>query len=268
MRPIALKEALDNYFATQEGVNAKARLDRAHRKLTVMPPEDRKAHTARNGPNKWRPIKDSLTNTLGRKCWYTEVELVGAPLAIDHYRPICDYWWLSFDPGNYRLACPWANSPEHNAAHGCAGGKGDNFPLIAPGVRATNNDELRDERPVILDPCEAEDCHLLAFQIDGRPVIHPDFVDDLVAVQRVEASKILLNLDHPEFNSKREQLYHEICEDVGLYEALPAPSPNRNVIRQRLASRVASNAPFSVAARQYLGMRKDLDWVADLLRVA
>jgi hypothetical protein len=30
-----------------------------------------------------------------------------------------------------------------------------------------------------------------------------------------------LNLDHPDFNSKHEQLYHDIAEDVKAHEALP-----------------------------------------------
>ena len=230
-----------------------------------MHAEHRKSHTARNGANKWKPLKEALTTALGNKCWYTEVELIGAPLAVDHYRPICDYWWLTFDSENYRIACPWANSSEHNAKHGCAGGKGDQFPLLPPGVRAATRDELGSERPVILDPCDARDCALLAFQADGRPVIHPDFANNPIAVERVERSKIILNLDHPEFNSKREQLYHAIEEDVNTYEDLPEHSANRDVIRARMESRIATNAQFSVAAQHYLRMYRNFAWVDALL---
>ena len=77
---------------------------------------------------------------------------------------------------------------------------------------------------------------------------------------------MFLNLDHPDFNSKREQLYHYIAEDVNTYEALPADSPSRTTIRGRMEQRLAVNAPFSTAARYYLQLHRHLSWVEDLLR--
>jgi len=268
MRHIDLNNLLTQILADDAGKKAKARLLRAHKKSAQMQPAARKAHTGRNGPNKWKPIKDLATATVGPKCWYTEVELVGAPLAVDHYRPVCDYWWLAYDPENYRIACPWANSSEHNEVHGCAGGKGDNFPLLAPGLRAKGKNKLRVEKPVILDPCKAADCELLAFQTDGRPVLNPVFAGNAVAVQRVEESKILLNLDHPEFNSKREQLCTIIKDDVRAHEALPEGSPERTTTRNRVATRLAPKAPFSTAARFYLSLHRHHEWVQDILDAA
>lgn len=266
MRHIDHRTLLIDLLADGLGATAKARLLRAHRKLQRMAEADRSAHTKRNGPNKWKPIKDLFTSNIGLKCWYTEVSLVGAPLAVDHYRPVCDYWWLTFEAENYRLACPWANSPAHNAQHGCAGGKGDNFPLIAPSVRATTVAELPSELPVILDPCNPADCELLAFQIDGRPVLNPKFAHDAVARQRVEESKILLNLDHPDFNSKREQLCRDIAIDVNACEALPVGSAERAELCARLVNKLAPSAPFSAAARCYLKGHRHLGWVEDILR--
>jgi hypothetical protein len=207
-----------------------------------------------------------MTVQLGNKCWYTEAELVGADLAIDHYRPKCDYWWLAFDVRNYRIACPFANSPKHNEEHGCAGGKGDSFPLLPPGIRGTDEESVKLERPVILDPCKKEDCDLLAFQADGRPILNPVYAADPIAGRRVEESKVLLNLDHPDFNSKREQLYHAIAEDVKVYEALPEDSQSRVDIRVRIERRLAASAPFSTAARYYLQVHRNLNWVEELLK--
>jgi hypothetical protein len=265
MRYINHQALLNQLFADEPGAKMKARLARAHKKLGAMADADRGPHTKRNGPNKWKPVKDGLTAVIGLKCWYTEVELIGAPLAVDHYRPVCNYWWLTFEAENYRLACPWANSPEHNAQHGCAGGKGDNFPLLHPGVRATAVAELPNEVPVILDPCKQADCELLAFQADGRPVLNPVFAHDAVAAQRVEQSKILINLDHPAFNSKREQLCRDIADDVRTSEALPAGSPARIPIEARIEGRLAPAAPFSAAARCYLKGHRHLDWVEAIL---
>lgn len=269
MRHIQLNPLLAQFFAHADGQKAKAQLDWAHKKLArKRTPKTRKNYIDNNGSRKWKSIKDRLTATFGQKCWYTEVELIGAPLAIDHYRPVCDYWWLAFDAENYRVSCPWANSPEHNAQHGCAGGKGDNFPLLPPALRATRRSELPNEQPVILDPCRSQDCDLLAFRADGHPILNPNFAADAVAAQRVEQSKILLNLDHPDFNSKREQLCNAIADDVRIHEALPADSPERVTIRNRLESRLVPNAPFSTAALFYLKLHRHLDWVEDIVNPA
>jgi hypothetical protein len=237
-------------------------------KLVGMLPEERQGYIRRNGPRKWSPIKNWLTDKLGKKCWYTETDLVGAHLAIDHFRPVCDYWWLTFDASNYRIACAFANSPEHNPLHGCAGGKGDEFPLLGTGLRAKGRNKLRCEKPVILDPCDKADCDLVAFQADGRPVLNPAHAADPIALRRVEESKILLNLDHPDFNSKREQLCNEIADDVQAYEELPVGAPARATISARLEARLAPLAHFSSAAKYYLRLHRHLDWVEALLATA
>lgn len=266
MHYIPINELLTKIFSDPEGAKEKLRLERAHTKLTKMLPAVRIAYTRRNGGNKWRPIKDRLTDQLGRICWYTEVEVIGAPLVIDHYRPVCNYWWLAYDAENYRVACPWANSPEHNTLHGSSGGKGDNFPLMPPARMATQRSEIPNETPVILDPCNGADCNLLAFQVDGRPILNPDFIGDTVAEYRVVKSVILLNLDHPDFNTKREQLCNAIRDDVRTHEDLPVDSPNRALIRDRIKCRLEATSEFNTAARFYLQLHRYLDWVEDILR--
>lgn len=108
---------------------------------------------------------------------------------------------------------------------------------------------------------------MLAFQADGRPILHPLYADDPVAKERVETSKILLNIDHPDFNAKRERLYHDIAEDVKTYEALPENSGSRADIRNRMERRLAANASFSTAARYYLQVHRHLNWVEELLKI-
>ena len=265
MRHIDLHSLLKQIFSGEPGRTLKERLQKAHKKLAGMPGAQRKAHARRNGSNKWKPVKDQARAILGQKCWYTEAELLGAPLVIDHFRPVGDYWWLTYDPENYRVACPWANSAEPNALHNQVGGKGDKFPLLAPAVRAKGKNKLWIEKPVILDPCNAADCELLAFDALGRPVLNPAYAGDAVATQRVEASKILLNLDHGDFNTKREQLCNAIANDVQRHEDLMPHSNQRGVIRAELAARIAPNAPFSAAARFYLRYHRHLDWVEEIL---
>ena len=266
MRYIALNDLIAEIFADAEGGEVKQRLLRAQRKSVRMAPRLRLGHIRRNGTNKWSPIKDRLTSKLGNKCWYTEAELVGAHLTIDHYRPICFYWFLAYEPENYRVACPFANSPEHNLEHGLAGGKGEKFPLLPPQRRARVTNSLRIEKPIILDPCNQADCELLAFQSDGRPVLNPQKVNDLTAAERVEESKILLNLDHPDFNTKREQLYHDIADDVKTFKELPEGADGRTTIRDRMKRRLGPKSAFSTAARHYLQLHRNFDWVEELLQ--
>jgi hypothetical protein len=74
-----------------------------------------------------------------------------------------------------------------------------------------------------------------------------------------------LNLDHPDFNSKREQLCSDIADDVRTHEALPADSAERTAIRNRISGRLAPSAPYSTAARFYVQLHRHLDWVQDIL---
>lgn len=265
MRYIALDDLIKTIFAIPAGEKDRRRLENAHLVAKNRKGPLRHKYINNNGTGKWSPLKNRMTTLLGNKCWYTEAELVGADITIDHYRPKCDYWWLAFDVKNYRLACPYSNSQKFNAEHGFAGGKGDEFPLLPPGIRATCKSKLKNEKPVILDPCRKEDCDLIVFEADGRPIINPVYAADPIAVRRVNESKLLLNLDHPDFNSKREQLCVSISEDVLTYEELPAISPQRDAIQKRMESRLSAKAAFSSAARHFLQFHRHLKWVDDLL---
>ncbi len=282
MRHVAIDDLLQSIFATSEGKKDKKRLEKAHQTVTKRPVNNRAAHIDANGvqkklvkgrsayiddngATKWTPLKNQFTAILGNKCWYTEAELVGASLTIDHYRPKCDYWFLAFKADNYRVACPFANSPKHNEEHGCAGGKRDRFPLLDPSKKATGIQSIKHEQPVILDPCNEDDCKLIAFQSDGRPVLHPDYMNDPIAVNRVNQSKLLLNLDHPHFNTKREQLCRDIDRDVKSYLNSAHDPTHQKDISDSLASKITKTAPFSTAARQYLCAYRNHEWIADLL---
>lgn len=267
MRYIDLKSLLALIKTTPAGAKEFKTLAKAHRDLAVRFAHDRSDYIKRNGSKKWSPFKGRITRVLGHKCWYTEAEPTGGDLVVDHYRPKGSYWFLAFDEENYRIACAYANSPHHNSEHGCAGGKGEAFPLLDPRNKAKGRNSIKNERPVILDPCNKDDCKLIAFQLDGRPVLHPDYKTDKVALERVEMSKILLNLDHPDFNSKREQLRKAIDRDVKSHENSFDDPKHQEDLRNNLAQLISKNAPFSIAARQYLSAHRHLDWVSDLLNL-
>ncbi len=135
-----------------------------------------------NGNTTWRHVKGCLEETSNRKCWYTESKNPGCLYDVDHFRPKARkedgdgvvqywYWFLAFDPENYRLSCQFSNRLNINPESGLTGGKGDRFPLLGGQAHATTKAEIASENPVLLDPCNSDDCDLLEFQPDGRPVV-------------------------------------------------------------------------------------------------
>ena len=83
---------------------------------------------------------------------------------------------------------------------------------------------------------------------------------------RVEESKVLLNLDHPEFNAERGELYEQIKWEVEAHDDLPPGGASQLKARHKLAVRVRADQPFSAAARTYLRFFRDRDWVEQLRR--
>jgi hypothetical protein len=265
MRFIPINKLLREIARTEGGARKIKRLHNAHKRLIRMSWVERKRFLARNGAKKWSPMKDELTALVGNKCWYTELAMLGAPLTIDHFRPQKHYWFLALEPSNFRIACSYSNSLYHNPLYGCAGGKGDEFPLLGHDGRAKGKSKLRRETPVLLDPCNADDCKLIVFQETGRPIVNPRFRADPHSVQRVQQSLILFNIDHPDFNTQREQLYFDIRDDIKMYNELPAGADSRLTITQRMERRINPRASFSVAAKQYLQRYRNLDWVEAIL---
>jgi len=169
----------------------------------------------------WRKVKKCLEKASNRKCWYTESKNPGCLYDVDHFRPKARktdgdgviqywYWFLAFDPKNYRLSCQFSNRLNINPETGQTGGKGDQFPLLGGQAHATTKAEIVIENPVLIDPCNSDDCDLLEFQPDGRPVVSHIHRGNPDARYRVEQSKLLLNLDFPTFNEDREALYNKI----------------------------------------------------------
>ena len=68
---------------------------------------------------------------------------------VEHFRPKAKvgdsagnvehwYWFLAFNPTNYRLSSQLSNRPNSNAVLGETGGKGNRFPLCPGSTRATD----------------------------------------------------------------------------------------------------------------------------------
>jgi hypothetical protein len=237
-----------------------------------------KSEAVAAGNRHWRPMKEELERLVGRKCWYTESKNSGCLNDLEHFRPkgkVTDnngtlihwYWFLAFNPINYRLSAQIPNRLNDNIVLGATGGKGDNFPLLNGSIHGTNLAGALVEMPALLDPCCEEDTNLIEFHPDGRPVISRQFSDDKTAVYRVKQSNLLLNLDYSSFNEDREALYNKIrslIEDRGdgYYEAGNCALEDT---KQDLRNLMLPESEYSKAAECYIRGFRDRRWVEELL---
>ena len=127
----------------------------------------------------------------------------------------CGYWWLAFEWRNYRYSCTFCNSRRVDLDGGTEGGKHDHFPLFDETRRArTPAEDLDQEQPFLLDPCDPADPVLLWFDEDGRPVPSPTTCPDVDCYlgQRALISIRLLHLDHVDLVERRRALCNRIRE--------------------------------------------------------
>lgn len=232
-------------------------------------------NTIDGGNSTWGRTKATLERASKRKCWYTESKNPGCVNDVDHFRPKGKkednagnteywYWFLAFDPENYRLSCQFANRPNFNPILNGTGGKHNHFPLLSGQIYATAKAGIATENQVLLDPCNEDDCNLLQFQPDGRPVVSNVHSANAIAVLRVEQSKLLLNLDFPTFNEDRESLYNRIKQLVERGDKYGA-GPARTDIQDDLRELMHQDSQYSKAAECYVRCFRDREWVEELL---
>lgn len=171
----------------------------------------------------WGDLKSSLAGLSSQKCWYCETQWIRDDGEVDHYRPKRPvygvpnhegYYWLCFEPRNLIFCCKFCNERRIDREKDYTGGKGSYFPLEDRGVRAfCEADDLINERPLLLDPTDAEDPTLLAFQFDGEAVPSSDASGTRVDARnylRASTSIELYHLNHTRLVGSRA----EVCAQV------------------------------------------------------
>ena len=230
----------------------------------------------------WRELKSALADLLHNKCWYCETPVERSDNAVDHFRPknhVSDaaqphsgYRWLAFDRSNFRYACTYCNSRRKDVETGTAGGKADRFPLLNEARRLYVSGPLKQEQPMLLDPCELTDWRLLGCQQENG---HPCATStDPVAKQRAEVSIDVYHL-HYEPTCKRRhgavvQLMADGDEGKRLFDTAMQDIERAQdflAVAKRLRRAIDRCEPFSGDMHFLLrGQRsEDHPWIQELL---
>lgn len=241
--------------------------------------------------NPWRYFKDSFVDAFGDKCWYTEAPRSGGVNPVDHFRPknavkdqagqlvyrinqtgskeYASYWWLAFEPLNYRYSCNVSNTANGN------GGKQEFFPLENEATRAwtpTCNYDLEDR--TFLDPCDGDDVKLLAFDYEkGLAVTRFTEEQDPKAFKRFELSKKYYNLNERSVVAMRISKLNELIKDLNLLENTWGFAPAiKAAMAQSLldaengiVQKCERTSPFSAAVVSLVKTKLAEPWMANIL---
>lgn len=134
-------------------------------------------------------VRERLAELFGRKCMFCESLLAGTQSGdVEHYRPkgkvvvtvktakvaaevIPGYFWLGAKWPNLLLSCSDCNRPRtQDDFDGNARviGKANFFPLVDETKRAKGTWRVRQEEPLLLNPCIDDPAEHLVFLEDGR----------------------------------------------------------------------------------------------------
>ncbi|WP_411817358.1 hypothetical protein [Hyphococcus sp. DH-69] len=228
-----------------------------------------------NHSNVWQCCKESLKGASFDKCYYCEMKDIRSDGAVDHYRPKSKYKWAAFRIDNFRFACTLCNSRRKDRNTGEIGGKGAGFPLFDGCQMATCADEICNERPLLLDPCNAADPDALDYRADGVAV---PASDDNANPQKVraETSIAAYHLNHSDLQEERRKAAIKIQEKVNEVEAnltrfvggdLAAQPAYTSAVRD-LKRFLDQRAELSAFSRRVLQSYKNKPFVETILAAA
>lgn len=259
---------------------------------TVKSAKDKSATFERLG-SKWSPFKENFIKLFGDKCWYSEVPRINTDFNIDHFRPKGavkrteglyalkrvgnksekhpGYWWLAFEPKNYRYSCQYANQPRDK------GGKHDYFPLEDESQRVWKSCSLtlhNVERPTLLDPCSEDDVVLLSFEKSpGMAHSRYDETSEPEKYNRVKVSQQCYNLNHKTVKSQRLEVINSVKSDLELLEQISKLPDDSKLLmnevvsttEEKLVKACDRKSKFSAAAVAFVKPHKAEPWLANIL---
>lgn len=230
----------------------------------------------------------ALKTVVGNKCWYSEIDLGGADPNVDHFRPkgrVVEidnemskigqesegYWWLAFEPLNFRLSSQHAN--QRRVDEQTDGGKADFFPVLGERAKVGTPYMQIFENVLPLDPCSASDVSLMWFDPDGKPCYfpkkkQPNKNDEL----RIKATIWLYHLDKHDTATPRAKAVDEVKRKLrqadNYYQLWQSTNPclrskasfDREI--EEIARLIADAAEFAGAKRCAVRTAMaDYDWI-------
>lgn len=264
----------------------------AHNEIAAMPNGD-KPDTARSDAIKaksgvWGDAKEALESLMSGKCWYCEAKEVRHDRAVDHFRPknevkdhvtgkVLDdhpgYWWLAFEPDNFRYSCQYCNENRNDKESGESGGKWSYFPVPDETRRLKTPGDLAQENAMLLDPTLHSDVMLLTFDDKGRAKPKYDESKFKNFYDRADISIKLYHLNHSKLVPRRQSISESVERKVkdaqkqfGRMATNDATARDafEDIVRE-LKKMIAEDAEFSATAIAALRYQRSYDWVEDLL---
>lgn len=166
----------------------------------------------------WSALKPWLLALSHGKCWFTEAREIASHVDVEHFRPKKaarnargperdGYWWLAFDYMNFRIAGTVPNRK-----------KGAWFPLRYGSPCSTYRRRCEgDEIQHFLDPTNAHDVGLLAFDEEGKAVPAP-------GISRWEQIRVWRTVDrlklteHQTLAEERRKVWQRVTAKINLYK--------------------------------------------------
>lgn len=166
----------------------------------------------------WGEIKSWLLSFSHNKCWFSEARDIFSHMDVEHFRPKLEaksldgttregYWWLAFNYRNFRVCGNVGNRK-----------KGGWFPLQIGSAVSTHDHQCEEsETPYLLDPTDADDVDLLAFDEEGRAIPAPGITE--WEARRVEETIKRLKLnEHDALSQERRKIWQRVSIEIREYQ--------------------------------------------------
>lgn len=184
----------------------------------------------------WGKLKPWLLHLSHGKCWFTEARDIASHLDVEHFRPKKaarnikgperdGYWWLAFDYMNFRIAGSVPNRK-----------KGAWFPLRYGSRRSTYSRRCEgDEVAHFLDPTNAYDVSLIAFDEEGKAIPKPgisrwDYVRSRRTIERLKLT------EHQALAEERRKVWQRANGLINAYQQARRNIESSAADRQRVRS--------------------------------